>query len=212
MDDGRILYARWEYVDRNFGDAHGLWTTTPDGANHAIFWGNNTAVPGAAYTPRQIPGTEQVVCIFGPHHDHLWGAMAVIDRRLGVDGRGGVVRTWPAAGGQPRPQRAADSTAIIPSTPSSNTPTPIRSATKYFLCSRMTGRGAEMGIFLVDVFGNEILLHVEGPRLLRPDAAEAATASAADPRRGATSPAPRATSTCRTFIRARTCRASGAAR
>ena len=56
MDDGRILYARWEYVDRNFGDAHGLWTTTPDGANHAIYWGNNTAVPGAAYTPRQISG------------------------------------------------------------------------------------------------------------------------------------------------------------
>ena len=95
MEDGRILYARWEYVDRNFGDAHGLWTTTPDGVNHSIFWGNNTAVPGAAYTPRQVPGTEQVVCIFGPHHDHLWGAMAIVDRRLGVDGRGSVVRTWP---------------------------------------------------------------------------------------------------------------------
>ena len=29
MPDGRILYARWEYVDRNFGDAHGLWTVNP---------------------------------------------------------------------------------------------------------------------------------------------------------------------------------------
>ena len=26
MPDGRILYYRWEYVDRNFGDAQGLWT------------------------------------------------------------------------------------------------------------------------------------------------------------------------------------------
>ena len=33
---------------------------------------------------------------------------------------------------------------------------------KYFLCSRMTGKGEEMGIYLVDVFGNEILLHAEG--------------------------------------------------
>ncbi len=33
---------------------------------------------------------------------------------------------------------------------------------KYFLCSRMTGQGEQMGIYLVDVFGNEILLHSEG--------------------------------------------------
>lgn len=26
LSDGRILYDRWEYVDRNFGDAQGLWT------------------------------------------------------------------------------------------------------------------------------------------------------------------------------------------
>jgi tricorn protease-like protein len=31
MNDGRILYDRWEYVDRNFGDAQGLWTVNPDG-------------------------------------------------------------------------------------------------------------------------------------------------------------------------------------
>ena len=59
LDDGRILYARWEYVDRNFGDAHGLWTTTPDGANHAIYWGNNTAVPGAAYTLGRFPAPDR---------------------------------------------------------------------------------------------------------------------------------------------------------
>jgi hypothetical protein len=43
----------------------------------------------------------------------------------------------------------------------------------YFLCSRMTGNGPEMGIYLTDMFGNEILLHVEGrgcydPMPLRP--------------------------------------------
>ncbi len=161
MDDGRILYARWEYVDRNFGDAHGLWTTTPDGANHSIFWGNNTAVPGAAYTPRQIPGTEQVVCILGPHHDHLWGALAVIDRRSGVDGRGGVVRTWPAqAVNHVRIAGGFDCDHSLEARFKYADPYPL--SEKYFLCSRMTGRGFEMGIFLVDVFGNEVLLHVEG--------------------------------------------------
>ncbi|MHC4266194.1 MAG: TolB family protein, partial [Planctomycetota bacterium] len=31
MPDGRILYSRWDYVDRNFGDGHGFWVTNPDG-------------------------------------------------------------------------------------------------------------------------------------------------------------------------------------
>jgi len=161
MDDGRILYARWEYVDRNFGDAHGLWTTTPDGTNHAIYWGNNTAVPGAAYTPRQIPGTDRVVCIFGPHHDHLWGAMAVVDRQLGMDGRSGVVRTWPAAAiDHVRSQGGFACDDPLETRLKYADPYPL--SEKYFLCSRMTGRGSEMGMYLVDVFGNEILLHVEG--------------------------------------------------
>lgn len=160
MDDGRILYARWEYVDRNFGDAHGLWTTTPDGTNHAIYWGNNTAVPGAAYTPRQIPGTQQVVCIFGPHHDHLWGAMAILDRQLGVDGRAGVVRTWPAEAIQHVRTDGFDCDHTLNTRLKYADPYPL--SDKYFLCSRMTGRGWEMGIYLVDLFGNEVLLHVEG--------------------------------------------------
>ena len=161
MDDGRILYARWEYVDRNFGDAHGLWTAMPDGMNHTLFWGNNTVVPGAAYTPRQIPGTPNVVCIFGPHHDHLWGAMAVIDRRLGVEGRSGVVRTWPPqAINQVREGDGFDCDNMMGTKYFYADPYPL--SEKYFLCSRMTGQGPEMGLFLVDVFGNEILLHSEG--------------------------------------------------
>ena len=181
MDDGRILYARWEYVDRNFGDAHGLWTTTPDGANHSIFWGNNTAVPGAAYTAAADSG----------HRTGRLHLRAAPRPSLGRDGhhrsptgRGRSRRRRPHVAGRRRSTMCgsgADSTAIIPSKPSSSTPTPIRSATKYFLCSRMTGRGWEMGIFLVDVFGNEVLLHVEGRGCYDPMPLQAASASAADP-------------------------------
>jgi hypothetical protein len=52
MPDGRILYARWEYVDRNFGDAHALWTVNPDGSNQSLYWKNNTASPAAARAVR----------------------------------------------------------------------------------------------------------------------------------------------------------------
>ena len=79
--DGRILYDRWEYIDRNFGDAQSLWTVNPDGTNHALYWGNNTASPGAVLDGRVIPGTEQAICTFSSCHDRPWGALAIIDRR-----------------------------------------------------------------------------------------------------------------------------------
>ena len=48
LSDGRLIYDRWEYVDRNFADAQGLWTVNPDGTKHSVFYGNNTNAPGGA--------------------------------------------------------------------------------------------------------------------------------------------------------------------
>ncbi len=95
LEDGRILYDRWEYVDRNFGDAQGLWTVNPDGTKHSIYYGNNTKSPGGVIDARQIPGTDLVVCIFAACHDRPWGALAVIDRKLGVDDKAPVVSMMP---------------------------------------------------------------------------------------------------------------------
>lgn len=95
LPDGRILYDRWEYVDRNFGDAQALWVVNPDGSKHAIYYGNNTASPGGVIDGRAIPGTGLVVCIFGSCHDRPWGALAIIDRRKGIDGAEPVVHIWP---------------------------------------------------------------------------------------------------------------------
>ena len=95
LNDGRILYDRWEYVDRNFGDAQGLWVVNPDGTKHAIYYGNNTASPGGVIDARAIPNSDQVVCIFGSCHDKAWGAMAIIDRNKGVDGKEPLVQIWP---------------------------------------------------------------------------------------------------------------------
>ena len=95
LPDGRILYDRWEYVDRHFGPSYGLWTMNPDGSHQALYYGSNAWSPGAIFDARVIPGREQVVCIFGACHDRPWGAMAILDHRLGFNGHGPVVRIWP---------------------------------------------------------------------------------------------------------------------
>lgn len=161
LPDGRVLYARWEYVDRNFGDAHGIWAMNPDGTNQSIYWGNNASSPGAAYTPRVLPGGKGALCIFGPHHDHLWGALALVNPTLGINGTQSVQQIWPADSrrlihiGQP-----FDCDSFSSITPKYADPYPL--SDRYFLCSRMTGKGDQMGIYLLDLFGNEILLHTEG--------------------------------------------------
>ncbi|MFH1718598.1 MAG: hypothetical protein ABIF19_14685, partial [Planctomycetota bacterium] len=171
MPDGRILYDRWEYVDRNFGDAQGLWTVNPDGTNHCVYWGNNTWSPGAVIDARAIPGTETALAVFGSCHDRPWGALAIIDRRLGVDGREPVLRTWDenaiklVSESGPRPDvYGFDSFTRV--NPKYEDPYPLND--KYFLCSRMTGRGEQMGIYLLDIFGNELLLHAEEPGCFDP--------------------------------------------
>jgi hypothetical protein len=167
MPDGRILYDRWEYVDRNFGDAQALWTCNPDGTAHAVYWGNNTASPGAVLDARIIPGTDTALCIFSSCHDRPWGALAIVDRRLGLDGAEGVVRLWPAEATNLIQQSGWEVfdkfTALR-----LKYEDPFPLSDKYFLASRMTGSGEQMGIYLLDVFGHELLLHAEAPGCFDP--------------------------------------------
>jgi hypothetical protein len=159
LSDGRIVYDRWEYVDRNFGDAQGLWTCYADGTNHAIYWGNNTKSPGAVLDPRVLPDGQRMITVFSSCHDRPWGALAIIDRRRGLDGKEPVERTWPP--------EAIDLVMIgnydtfKKVSPKYEDPYPL--SDKYFLCSRQTGEGEQMGLYVVDVFGNEVLLHSETP-------------------------------------------------
>ena len=167
LPDGRILYDRWEYVDRNFGDAQGLWTVNPDGTGHAVYWGNNTASPGAVLDARSVPGTDQVLCIFGSCHDRPWGALALLDRRLGLDGKDPVLRTWPS-----------DATNLIQESGWEIFDAFTRVKLKYedpypldaetFLCSRMTGQGEQMGLYILSTSGREELLHTEAPGCFDP--------------------------------------------
>lgn len=164
LPDGRVIYDRWEYVDRNFGDAQGVWVTNPDGTNHTIFWKNHTSSPGAVLDSRPIPGTPLFIATFSSCHDRPWGALAIIDRRRGLDGKDPVLRTWPAEAIELVGQGGYDTFTRI--NPKYEDPYPL--SDKVFLCSRMTGKGEEMGIYLLDVFGNEVLVHREEPGCFDP--------------------------------------------
>jgi len=67
LPDGRVLYMRWEYVDRSQMHFHHLWTMNPDGTNQAIFFGNKH--PGNVYLDaKPIPNSDRVVLSCSPGH------------------------------------------------------------------------------------------------------------------------------------------------
>jgi hypothetical protein len=158
MPDGRILYDRWEYVDRNFGDAQGLWTVNPDGTQHAVYYGNNTESPGAKLDGRILPNG-LCLCTFTACHDRPWGALALLDRSKGVDGREPVLRTWPRLAADLVGPGEFDRIGGV--RPRYEDAYPLND--KYFLAARCTGGNEQTAIVLLDIFGNEIELYAELP-------------------------------------------------
>lgn len=88
LADGRVLFQRWEYVDRSQVGYHHLWTMNPDGTGLMVFFGNqhpNVVMIDA----KPIPGTRKVVASFSPGHgrtEHA-GAIAIIDPDKGPDAK-----------------------------------------------------------------------------------------------------------------------------
>ena len=86
LPDGRILYQRWEYVDRSQIHYHHLWTTNPDGTGQMVYYGNMH--PGTVMIDaKPIPHTDKVVAVFSPEHglrEHS-GIITVVTPKAGPD-------------------------------------------------------------------------------------------------------------------------------
>jgi len=95
MPDGRLLFTRWEYVERDRGVPHGLWTSHPDGSGVMTFWGNMNEAD-VFIDAKPIPGTNEVLFIRHPHGsgDHV-GTVAVLNPDDGPDEKRAVRNVTP---------------------------------------------------------------------------------------------------------------------
>jgi hypothetical protein len=83
MPDGRVLFGRWEYVDKNALTIQSLWTTHPDGTEETSLYANNMVFPEAILDARPVPGSSKVVATLAKHNGVPRGSVALIDPRLG---------------------------------------------------------------------------------------------------------------------------------
>jgi len=95
LDDGRIIYSRWEYVDRPAIPIQSLWTINPDGTGLSGFFGNRVLSPGTFMEARSVPGTGKIICTMTGHNGPTRGAIGLIDRTKGVNSQEAIVNLTP---------------------------------------------------------------------------------------------------------------------
>jgi len=95
LDDGRVVYSRWEYSDKDQNRVQSLWTTNQDGTGTAVLWGNQSIWPDHPAEPRPIPGSGRVMFTGVGHHNWFNGSIGIIVTRKGFNFPKGVTRvTW----------------------------------------------------------------------------------------------------------------------
>ena len=86
LPDGRLIYMRWEYVDRSQVEYHALWTMNPDGTGVNVYYGNMHSWI-AMLDPQAIPETQEVIASFSPGHganEHR-GPLTIVSPLRGPD-------------------------------------------------------------------------------------------------------------------------------
>ncbi len=159
LNDGRILYQRWEYADIAHAFTRLLFHANPDGSAQMEYYGSNSFWPTAMFYARPIPGhPTKVATVVGGHHDPpRQGELVVLDPALGRHETAGVVQRIPGHGETVTPVILDG--LIAASWPRFLHPWPL--SEKYFLVSCKPDRTSLWGIYLVDIFDNFVLLHEE---------------------------------------------------
>lgn len=95
LNDGRVIYTRWDYVDRHAVFYQQLWSVRPDGSDVRAFYGNNTLNPVGVWEARPVPGSNRVMATAAAHHAMTAGSIILLDVARGVDGLEPITRLTP---------------------------------------------------------------------------------------------------------------------
>jgi len=160
-NDGRLLYTRWDYIDRFNGHFFSLWSANQDGSNPQLVYGNYTVKPQVKIEARAIPGSSKIVFTASAHHSIYGGTLCLLDRAAGTEGEAPLTRLTPEV---PFPETEANVDHFFAN------PWPL--SEEYFLVAwsdqklpphcrateEQNPRNAT-GIYLLDAFGNLELLY-----------------------------------------------------
>jgi len=166
LDDGRVLYTRWEYVYKGIAAVQSLWAMRPDGTGSEEIYGHNIDNPGVFFAGRQIPGKPDHIVAVGCGHEPLAvGSIVLVDRTKDRRTKEAMKSLTPEVETrglrgfyQFRNGKWSDHDVYGPFY---TDPYPLNE--NFFLVSHNpSGRYNDpngYGIYLLDTFGNRVLIH-----------------------------------------------------
>jgi len=182
LDDGRLIYTRWEYVDKGLSNVETIWAMRPDGTGSDHVFKLNTVWPAGMSTARSIPGSRRIVAVAGNHYLPGMGPVVLVDNRRSRRGTEALTCITPEIGYPPAYQYPTKFGAFMEPYPLSE---------KFFLVSHATGpKVGKYGIYVLDAWGNRAELYRDpdiscfAPVPLRPRRKPAELAPRADTDKG----------------------------
>lgn len=170
LNDGRVLFTRWEYTDKALWRVQSLWTCDPDGCNVQTFWGSQSVWPDVLTEAKAIPGSSKVMFTGLGHHAWFNGTIGMIDPAKGLNYPDGLYRltrdvAWPEVGNGPQDPAPHVDYHSSGKFFAYKTPHPL--SEEYFLVSAREGGHLYSGahndwffrLYLMDVYGNKELIY-----------------------------------------------------
>ncbi|MDR6241605.1 SUMF1/EgtB/PvdO family nonheme iron enzyme [Aureibacter tunicatorum] len=157
LDNGRIMYLRWEYTDNTHYFSRVLMHMNPDGTGKKEYYGGNSYWPNSMFDARQLPGKgnqEFVAVVSGHHGIARSGRLVLFDPAKGRHEDQGVVQEIPFRNRKVVPEIKDELVNDV--WPQFLKPYPVTD--KYFLVTAKLRPDALWGLYLVDVFDNVTLI------------------------------------------------------
>lgn len=164
LNNGRVLFSRWEYSDTSHYFSRLLFHMNPDGTNQSEYYGSNSYWPNSMFYSRPVPGQPSMVAtiVSGHHGVPRMGELILMDPAKGRHEADGVIQRIPGYGKNVEPVIVDQ--LVDNSWPKFLHPYPL--SEKYYLAASQTDGGALWGIYLVDIFDNRVLIRQMGGNAL----------------------------------------------
>ncbi|HUT35687.1 MAG TPA: SUMF1/EgtB/PvdO family nonheme iron enzyme [Planctomycetota bacterium] len=167
LNNGRVLYLRWEYTDTPHSQTRILFHMNPDGTEQMEYYGSNSYWPNGVFYARPIPNhpTKVAGIVTGHHGVRRMGELVIFDPGKGRHEASGAIQRIPERGKEVEP--IIRDGLVNASWPKFLHPYPL--SDKYFLVACQPTAKSLWGLYLVDTFDNMLLLHEEpGYAILEP--------------------------------------------
>lgn len=167
MNNGRVMYTRWEYTDLTHYYTRIVMNMNPDGTEQKVLYGSGSMFPNSTFDVQPLPGYASafVGIISGHHGVARSGRLILFDPAKARKGAAGMLQEIPHRN-RPIVEEVKDR-LVDGVWPQFIKPSPLNDT--YFLVAAKLDKNDLWGIYLVDKFDNVTCLHkMEGEGYISP--------------------------------------------